>query len=139
MKRVLALFLLCAAAPPPGEVDARTAAVSETLRCVVCKNQSIMDSDAALAEAMRDLVRARIEAGDTDEEVRAHLVARYGEFVLLKPQASARNLWLWAAPFVVLVAGGIGATLFVRGAGRGQGGAVPLSDDEREELARLRG
>ena len=142
MKRVLAILLLCcAAAPTPEEVEARTASVSETLRCVVCKNQSIMDSDAALAEAMRDLVRARIEAGDTDDEVRAHLVARYGEFVLLKPKASARNLWLWAAPFAVLLAGGAGAALFVRGAGgnRGQGGAAPLTDEERAELARLRG
>ena len=138
MRALLAALLLCAATVPPAEVDARAAAIGETLRCVVCLNQSIQDSDAALAEAMRQLVRERVEAGDTDDEVRAHLAARYGEFVLLKPQASARNLWLWGGPFAVLLAGAAGAVLFVRGGGRGTPAPVPLTEAERAELARLR-
>lgn len=138
MKALFAVLLLCAATVPPEELDARAAAVSETLRCVVCKNQSIADSDAALAEAMRDLVRTRIEAGDTDDEVRAHMVDRYGEFVLLKPTASAKNWWLWAGPFVVLVAGALGATAFVRGQHRTTAPAAPLTDAERAELDALR-
>lgn len=138
MRALLVAVLLCAATVPPDEVDARAAAIGETLRCVVCLNQSIQDSDAALAEAMRGLVRERVAAGDTDDEVRAHMAARYGEFVLLRPQASARNLWLWAAPFAVLLAAGAGAAAFVRGGARASA-PEPLSDAEREELARLRG
>ena len=138
MRALLAALILCAATVPPAEVDARAAAIGETLRCVVCKNQSIQDSDAALAEAMRGLVRERVEAGDTDDEVRAHVVARYGEVVLLRPRASARNLWLWAGPFAVLLAGALGAILFVRGSGRGTPPAEPLSEAERAELASLR-
>ena len=138
MRALLAVLLLCAASVPPAEVDARAEAIGRGLRCVVCKNQSITDSDAALAGAMRDLVRERVEAGDTDEEVRAYMVARYGEFVLLRPTASARNLWLWAGPFAMLAAAAMGGVLFVRGQGGAAPPAAPLSEDERVELARLR-
>ena len=134
----LLALVLGAAAPPPEEADARAAAVAETLRCVVCKNQSIADSDAALAEAMRDLVRERIEAGDTDAEVRAYLVARYGESVLLKPAATARNAWLWFLPPALLIAGALGAVAFVRGQRRTAAPPAPLSEAERAELDRLR-
>ena len=136
---LLAALLLTGATVPPAEVDARAAALSEELRCVVCKNQSIADSDAALAEAMRGLVRKRVEAGDTDAEVRAYLTQRYGEFVLLRPEASARNAVLWAGPFAVLALGALGGLAFVRAQRRGAVPTAPLDEAERAELARLRG
>ena len=136
---MLAALFLCAATVPPAAVDARADAIGETLRCVVCKNQPISDSDAPLAEAMRELVRERVEAGDTDEEVRAYMVARYGEFVLLRPRASARNLALWLAPFAVLAAGGIGALAYLRASRREAVPAALLTPAERAELDRLRG
>ena len=91
-------------APSP-ETEARVEAVAETIRCVVCKNQSIADSDASLAKDMVRVVRERIEAGDSDEEVRAYLVNSYGEFVLMSPRADGSNWLLWAAgPAMVLLA-----------------------------------
>ena len=134
MRALLAALLLCAATVPPAEVDARAAAVSESLRCVVCKNQSIADSDAALAEAMRDLVRERIEAGDTDDEVRAHMVARYGEFVLLRPELGPHTIALWAAPALFVLAGGIVVWRRRRAPIRRDEG---LTAEEERELARL--
>ena len=100
-----------AAAVQPDEVlsdtalEARARALSAHLRCMVCQNQSIDDSDASLARDLRILVRERITAGDTDEEVLDYLVDRYGEFVLLKPRVSARNLVLWITPAALLVIG----------------------------------
>jgi cytochrome c-type biogenesis protein CcmH len=93
-------------------LEARARAISVNLRCMVCQNQSIDDSDAELARDLRVLVRERLVAGDTDEEVYAFVVARYGEFVLLRPAFSGRNALLWAAPVLILLAGG--AFLLVR-------------------------
>lgn len=96
-----------AQAPEPAEIEARTEAVSKTLRCVVCQNQSIHDSNAPLAQDMRTLVRKRVEAGDSDDEVRAYLRERYGDYVLMRPPLQANTLVLWLGPFVlVLVAAG---------------------------------
>lgn len=120
-------------------IDARTAEVSKTLRCVVCKNQSIAESDAQLAKDLRALVRVRLEAGDTNEEARAYVVERYGEFVLLKPRFSGKNLVLWTAPFLVLVLGLVGGVAFIA---TRQGASAPppdLSDDDAAILARYRG
>lgn len=100
----------------PGErladpaLEARARTLSQQLRCVVCQNQSIDDSDAELAADLRRLVRERLSAGDTDAQVVAFLVARYGDFVRLKPPFDPRTYLLWLAPFVVLV---IGAALVV--------------------------
>ena len=112
----LLLFLLAspglAIAVQPDEVladpalEARARAISAQLRCMVCQNQSIDDSDADLARDLRVLVRERLVAGDTDRQVIEFVVARYGEFVLLKPLMSARNALLWATPIVLLLAGG---------------------------------
>ncbi|MGD9915647.1 MAG: cytochrome c-type biogenesis protein CcmH, partial [Rhizobiaceae bacterium] len=88
-------------------LEARARALSARLRCMVCQNQSIDDSDADLARDLRVLVRERLMAGDTDEQVIDFIVARYGEFVLLQPRFSWQNAALWGAPVVLLAAGGV--------------------------------
>lgn len=145
---MLAMFLAMATMPAlavqPDEVladpalEARARALSAHLRCMVCQNQSIDDSDAELARDLRLLVRERITAGDSDEEVLDFLVSRYGEFVLLKPRFSVRNVALWATPVVVLVIGGIAFLAYARRRGTPQeADSTPLTDDEQARLARL--
>ncbi len=118
-------------------LEARARALSGELRCMVCQNQSIDDSDAELARDLRVLVRERISAGDTDEQVLDYLVSRYGEFVLLKPQISARNMVLWAMPLIVLVVVGSAMILMIRR--RGAPAVASLSDEEKARLTKLLG
>ena len=132
------MILLAAMAPSlavqPDEVlpdpvlEQRARRISAELRCLVCQNQSIDDSDAPLARDLRVLVRERLKAGDTDHEVRGFLVARYGEFVLLKPVFSLHTALLWLAPALVLAAGAAGLALALR---RSKTPAAALSPDER--------
>jgi cytochrome c-type biogenesis protein CcmH len=119
-------------ADPGLEVRARE--ISGGLRCLVCQNQSIDDSDAPLARDLRLLVRARLTAGDSDDAVRSYLVARYGDFILLKPPFEVGTLLLWLTPALVLVAGALVAVLRFR---RPQAGAPALSGTEEESLARI--
>jgi cytochrome c-type biogenesis protein CcmH len=117
MRRVVlllaALFglMAVAAAYEPGEaladpaLEARAREISKELRCLVCQNESIDDSAAPLARDLRMLVRARLEAGDTDQQVLDHIVARYGEFVLLRPRVRAGTWLLWFGPFAVVLIG----------------------------------
>jgi cytochrome c-type biogenesis protein CcmH len=121
---LLAAATLSAQALPPEEA-ARADRLSEGLRCVVCQNQSIADSDAPLARDMRRLVEARVAAGDTDREVEDHLVARYGEYVLLSPRKEGRNLVLWTAPLLALLAGGAAFAELAR-----RGRDVPFEEGE---------
>ncbi|MCC0039807.1 MAG: cytochrome c-type biogenesis protein CcmH [Brucellaceae bacterium] len=129
-----------AAAVEPDEVlpdpalEQRAREISAELRCMVCQNQSIDDSNAELAKDLRVLVRDRLRAGDTNDEVFEFVVARYGEFVLLKPRFSTRNLILWGAPLLLLVAGG---AMIVAGARRRRVAGAPLTEDENERLAKL--
>ena len=116
-------------------LEARARALSAELRCMVCQNQSIDDSDASLARDLRILVRERIKAGDTDEQVLAYIVARYGEFVLLKPRFSLRNALLWGTPAALLVIGG--AVLVVSIRRRERPATKALSAEEKERLARV--
>ncbi|MFZ5930622.1 MAG: cytochrome c-type biogenesis protein [Pseudomonadota bacterium] len=88
-------------------LEARARAIMQGLRCLVCQNQSIEISDAELAGDLRRIVRERVAAGDTDAQVRAHLVARYGDWVLMRPPFKLSTLVLWAGPPVLLVLGGI--------------------------------
>ena len=99
---------------PDPALEARARALSSELRCMVCQNQSIDDSDAPLARDLRLLVRERLKAGDSDDKVLDFLTARYGEFVLLKPRFSARTALLWLAPLAVLLAGGLALVLALR-------------------------
>ena len=119
---------------PAEETRART--LSEELRCMVCQNQSIDDSDAPLAHDLRVLLRERIAAGDSDRQVIDFLVARYGEFILLKPPLNAHTWLLWATPPAVLVIGGIVAFVVLRR--RGRPGPPPALDaGEQAALDRL--
>jgi cytochrome c-type biogenesis protein CcmH len=108
---MLFVFVLPVSAVQPDEVlsdpalEARARALSLTLRCMVCQNQSIDDSDAPLARDLRVLVRERLKAGDSDTQIREFLVARYGQFVLLEPEKNSRTALLWLAPLLVLLAG----------------------------------
>ena len=95
-------------------LEARARALSRELRCMVCQNQSIDDSDAPLARDLRILVRDRLKAGDSDDKVLDFLTARYGEFVLLKPRFGADTVILWLAPAVMLVAGGVALMALLR-------------------------
>lgn len=116
-------------------LEARARALSKTLRCMVCQNQSIDDSNAPLARDLRLLVRERLKSGDSDAQVREFLVARYGEFVLLEPRISSRTIVLWVAPGFVLVMGLIGIALWMRR--RATGNPVPLSPEEKQRLSKL--
>ena len=95
-------------------LESRARTLSAELRCMVCQNQSIDDSDAPLAKDLRLIVRERLKAGDSDSQVLDFMVARYGEFVLLRPRMSWRNALLWGAPILVLVLGALGAALALR-------------------------
>lgn len=116
------------------ELEARARDLSAGLRCMVCQNQSIDDSDAELARDLRVLVRERIAAGETDEEVIAYVVSRYGEFVLLQPLFSLRNAMLWATPAVLLALGGAVLVLSSR---RRRAVDRPLSADEERALGEI--
>lgn len=114
--------------------EARARNLSRELRCMVCQNQSIDDSDAPLAKDLRVLVRERIEAGDSDRQVLDYLVARYGEFVLMRPTWHGANAVLWLAPFGVLVVGGIVLLIYARRRARRVVPSSPLTSDEEEKL-----
>ncbi|MEK9734392.1 MAG: cytochrome c-type biogenesis protein [Paracoccaceae bacterium] len=142
------VFLVCAsasAAVEPREIlqdqrlEQRARDISKGLRCPVCQNETIDESSAEIAADLRVLVRERLSAGDSDQEVVDFVVARYGEFVLLKPSVSGSNLLLWGmAPLMLIIGLGCGV-VFVRR----RGGQTPnvqdpsLSDAERSELEKL--
>ena len=122
---LLVLMLMFSAAPAlavnPDEIlsdpvlEERARNLSAQLRCMVCQNQSIDDSNAELARDLRVLVRERLTNGDTDEQVIDYVVSRYGEFVLLNPRFSTRTLVLWTAPVILLLIGGMVLVLMARG------------------------
>lgn len=142
MKRLLAAIaaILCIAAasdpaerlPDPAQ-EARARELFREVRCLVCQNESIDDSNAELAADLRRLVREEVKAGKSDDEVRKHLTDRYGEFVLLKPAFSWGNAALWGAPVLVVLAGLI---LLMRNL-RNRPEDEDLSPEEVERLNRL--
>ena len=115
----------------PG-LEARAREVSRELRCLVCRNQSIDDSDADLAHDLRVLVRERLTAGDSDDQVVAFVRARYGDFVLLRPPVTIGTALLWGGPLLVLLLGGIAVARLYR---RRDVPTPPLSPEERQRLA----
>ncbi|MBO9629024.1 cytochrome c-type biogenesis protein CcmH [Shinella sp. WSJ-2] len=146
MRRLLIAFAFLLTAFPafavnPDEVladpalEARARALSSQLRCMVCQNQSIDDSNAELARDLRLLVRERLKNGDSDQAVIDYVVSRYGEFVLLNPRLRGETLLLWGAPIVLFLAGATAMILFVRKRG-GKPTGTPLSDVEKAELER---
>ena len=134
------LFAGAAQAVKPDEVlqdpalEARARALSEGLRCMVCQNQSIDESDADLARDLRILVRQRLVAGDTDQQVMDYIVSRYGEFVLLKPRFGLRTALLWGTPVLLLLIGGA-FILFSARSRRPSSSA--LSAEERAALEKM--
>jgi cytochrome c-type biogenesis protein CcmH len=119
-------------------LEARAREVSKELRCVVCQNQSIDDSDAPLARDLRIIVREQITAGKSNEEVKAFLVERYGHFVLLRPPLEPATILLWLGPLLVLLAGAAGAWVYVRQRRAGEGTeAPPLDPEEQARLDKL--
>jgi cytochrome c-type biogenesis protein CcmH len=142
---ILAVMALPAFAVSPGEVladpalEARARSISAELRCLVCQNQSIDDSDADLAHDLRVIVRERLTAGDTDQQVLDYVVARYGEFVLLRPVLAWHTLVLWIAAPAVLVLGIVAVFVFARQGkvSREETGARDLTEEEKSALAKL--
>jgi cytochrome c-type biogenesis protein CcmH len=120
------------------QLEQRARKISAGLRCLVCQNQSIDDSDATLAKDLRVLVREHLQAGDSDEQIRAYLVARYGNFILLKPPFAWDTALLWLSPFVLLALGGAAILSHSRGK-RAEKPAAPLSAEESEKLKSLLG
>jgi len=151
MRWILLILLLAFGAPAgavqPDEIladpalEERAREISKELRCVVCRNQSIDDSNAGIARDMRLLVRERLLAGDSDAEVVQYMVDRYGEYVLLTPQAGGSNLVLWMAGPLLLLGGLVLAAAYLRRSNNARNGEpappVPLSDEERARLDRL--
>lgn len=147
MRRALLVgAALCALAGPAAAVnpdeqladprlEARAHRLSQELRCVVCQNQTIDDSDAPLARDLRIILRERLLAGDTDAQAKAYLVERYGNFVLLNPPMKADTLLLWFGPLGLLAVGGLGVLLYLRS--RAPRGAAGLDAEEEAELAQL--
>ena len=122
---------------PDPALETRARAISEGLRCLVCQNQSIDDSDAPLAKDLRLLVRERLKAGDSDQEIADFIVARYGEFVLLRPRLSPHTLLLWFATPAVFATALFLIWLAYRRRKAAAQGLVPLSANEERRLKRL--
>lgn len=122
---------------PDPEKEARARALFKELRCVVCQNQSIDDSEADLARDLRIIVRERIQAGDSDEEILDYLTKRYGDFVLLRPPVRPATWPLWFGPFVLLAAGGAAIWILRRRRRTGNVPDIALSDEERTRLQRM--
>ncbi|MGF1619609.1 MAG: cytochrome c-type biogenesis protein [Rhodomicrobiaceae bacterium] len=145
----LALMLLVASASQasavkPDEIladpalEAKAREISAELRCLVCQNQSIDDSDAPLARDLRVLVRERLKAGDGEEDVIDFVVARYGEFILLRPRLSPQTYILWFAPLLLLLTGGyLAFRLFGQRKGPLPHAPDPLTAQEEAQLNRI--
>ena len=126
----------------PGEIlkdpalEARARSISKNLRCLVCQNQSIDDSDAALARDLRIMVRNQIVSGKSNEQIISEIVARYGDFVLLKPPINQKTLILWFSPVLILLAGGMSLYIYFRKR-KSATAETLLSDAEKEKLAEI--
>ena len=117
-------------------LEARARAISQNLRCLVCQNQSIDDSDADLARDLRVIVRQRLVAGDSDDQVFAYVVDRYGDYVLLDPPLKWPTYGLWYGPPAILIIAGLALLLAAR-RGRGQTERAGLTEDEEKRLSTL--
>ena len=145
MRRLLAILAFLLAVSPafaltPDEqlkdpaLEARARAISAQLRCLVCQNQSIDDSEAPLAKDLRTLVREQLTKGQSDAQVLDFVVERYGQFVLLKPQFERETILLWGTPFAVLILAG--AALLLRRKRAQVAPETPLTEAEKQALQR---
>jgi len=127
-------LLLISIAWGEDSIEKRTAALSHELRCLVCQNQTLADSNAPLAVDLRDQIREQLAAGKSEADVRDYMVARYGDFVLYKPPFKASTLLLWIGPFLLLA---VGVLIFVRKIRKKSEAMPELSRDERARAAKL--
>jgi cytochrome c-type biogenesis protein CcmH len=140
---VLLVLASQAAAVEPGErlsnpaLEARARSISTTLRCLVCQNESIDESNADLAHDIRVLVRQRLLAGDTDTQVRQAIVDRYGQFVLLNPPVEPATYLLWFGPVAMLLIGCVGVAIWLRRRPVATIDTAPLNEDEQRRLDTL--
>jgi cytochrome c-type biogenesis protein CcmH len=135
--RLAALLLVCSAALAAADdasLDKRVAALAHELRCLVCQNQTLADSNAPLAVDLRNQIREQLQKGASEREVTDFMVQRYGDFVLYRPPLKASTLLLWGGPFLLL---GFGVFLLVRKIKSSRLQAAPLSDAERARVAQL--
>ena len=133
--RLLVFWMLCASAwAQSSDLDRRVTALAEELRCLVCQNQTLADSNAPLAVDLRNEIRAQLAKGASEREVREFMVARYGDFVLYRPPFKATTLALWLGPFLLLAAG---FWIFWRRVARRERPRAELSEEERARAARL--
>lgn len=152
MRYVLLALMIMTVAPPanavnPSEIladpvlELRARDISKELRCLVCQNQSIDDSDASLARDLRVLVRDRLTAGDSDQQVIDYVVSRYGDFVLLRPPVKGVTYVLWFSPVLLALIGLFGLILYFRRqntpVAKAAPAQLPLSDDEKQRLDAL--
>ncbi len=147
MRRLILSIMLAAssaaiAVQPDEQLDdsaleARAREISRDIRCVVCQSENIDDSNAPLARDLRLLVRERLLEGDSDKEATDFLVARYGDYVLLKPRVQTNTLLLWGAPLIAAVAAAAGLLAALDGAKRRKKAPKALTDEEVEALNRL--
>lgn len=141
---LLGLFVLDAGGPAPAQVydppladsaqEARTRALHKQLRCLVCQNQSIVDSNADLARDLRIIVRERVAAGASDQQVLDFMVARYGDWVLMNPPFKGTTVILWGGPGFIFLGASIGVFFYFRRVRRQFAAARPLSTAERKRL-----
>ena len=134
-----AVFCMAAASDPSERLpdpaqEARARHIFEQVRCLVCQNESIDDSQAELAHDLRQIVRGQVQQGRSDDQIKDFLVQRYGEFVLLRPSFSMGNIALWAGPFLVVALGAI----LLLGRLRNRTPEPELDDEDVERLRRLR-
>jgi cytochrome c-type biogenesis protein CcmH len=136
------LLIIPAHAVTPGEMlpdpamEARARAITGELRCLVCQNQSVDDSDASLARDLRVLVREKLKEGMSDAQVKEYVHSRYGDFVLLRPPVKPGTILLWTAPLIALLAGGLAVWSAARRR-RAPAGPSPLTAEEHERLKAL--
>lgn len=143
MRLVFGIFVLFVSSPLFGvdqaledpALEARARALMTELRCLVCQNQSIVDSDAGLAQDLRDIVRERVSAGESDDVIKAYLVDRYGDWVLMRPPVKPGTWLLWGSPFLLLV---FGASIWFLSR-RKASEPTPLSEAETARLKALLG
>lgn len=121
---------------PDAKLEQRARGLSAQLRCLVCQNQSIDNSDASLAKDLRKIVRERLLAGDSDDQIMHYFVARYGDFVLLKPPLRLDTALLWATPGLAILLGGVAIALASRRRGA-VSPIMPLTEAERARLAAM--
>lgn len=145
MKRLIAVIALAtsplAAAQTPSqaftpEVESQAREIGKSLRCVVCQNQSIEESNAPLAADMRRLVRERVSAGESKDDVMAYMTDRYGNFVRMQPPLQLDTLLLWFGPLLLLIGAGFAWFAYLRPAGKRDLAPAPLSEAEEVELTR---